>query len=244
MRIVTNAPLAKRNRQIAQYGFFASFLVPIGGLLLLNQQTNTPSTTNVFVGLVLPFLVLPLAYVMIIFSVRLSNLWVREPRPETVIEAGLKGISNKSVLYNYFFFPARHVLFTPQGVFAMTTRFQDGSYTVNGRRWITNKSLLGRILSYLRMDMIGDPTRDAERAAEKVQGLLANIAPDVTVQPLVVFVDPRVQIQVTDSPVPILHANPKMSKNLKDYMKEVTKQHLPTLTQEQIEAFEQAYLAG
>ncbi|KXK23177.1 MAG: hypothetical protein UZ15_CFX003000733 [Chloroflexi bacterium OLB15] len=244
MRIVTNAPLAKRNRQIAQYGFFASFLVPIGGLLLLNQQTEMPSTTNVFVGLVLPFLVLPLAYVMIIFSVRLSNLWVREPRPEAVIEAGLKGISNKSVLYNYFFFPARHVLFAPQGVFAMTTRFQDGSYTVNERQWVTNKSFIGRILSYLRMDMIGDPTRDAERAAEKLQNMLADIAPGVTVQPLVIFVDPRVQIHVTDSPVPILHANPKMSKNLKDYMKEVTKQHLPTLTQEQIEAFEQAYLAG
>ncbi len=74
--------------------------------------------------------------------------------------------------------------------------------------------------------------------------MLAEIAPDVTVQPLVIFVDPRVQIQVTDSSVPILHANPKMSKNLKDYMKEVTREHLPTLSQEQIEAFEQAYLAG
>ncbi|MBE2182674.1 MAG: NERD domain-containing protein [Anaerolineae bacterium] len=244
MRVVTNTKLAKRNRQIAQYGFFASFLIPIGGLLLMNQETAVPSSDNLLVGLIVPFLVLPLAYVLIILSVRMSNLWVREPRPETVIEAGLKGISNKSVLYNYFFFPARHVLFTPQGVFAMTTRFQDGSYTVNGTKWVTNKSLIGRLLGLLRMDMIGDPTRDAERAAERVQKILADIAPDVTVQPLIVFVDPRVQIQVTDSPVPILHANPKMAQSLKDYMKDITKQKLTGLTQEQIEAFEQANLAG
>ncbi len=244
MRVVTNTPLAKRNRQIAQYGFFASFLIPIGGLLLMNQETAAPSSDNLLVGLIVPFLVLPLAYVLIILSVRMSNLWVREPRPETVIEAGLKGISNKSVLYNYFFFPARHVLFTPQGVFAMTTRFQDGSYTVNGTKWVTNKSLIGRLLGLLRMDMIGDPTRDAEQAAERVQKMLAEIAPDVTVQPLVIFVDPRVQIQVINSPVPILHANPKMAQNLKDYMKDVTKQKLTSLTQEQIEAFEQAYFAG
>ncbi len=72
--------------------------------------------------------ILPIAFITTIVSVRMTNLWVRQPRPEVVIREGLKGLSNKSVLYSYYHFPARHVLICPQGVFAMVTRFQDGRY--------------------------------------------------------------------------------------------------------------------
>jgi hypothetical protein len=244
MRVVTNHRLARRNRQLAQYSFFASFLVPLGGLLLLNQQTAQPSSANVLVSVVLPFMVLPVAYGVMIFAIRLSNLWVRQPRPEAAIEAGVKGLSNKSVLYNYYFFPARHVIFSPQGVFAIVTRFQDGTFAVEGERWSTRKSPFQRLVSLLRLDMIGDPSADAQRAAAHVGKLLADIAPDVPVQPLVVFVDPRVQLTVTNPTVPVLHANPKMGLNLRDYLRDVTKEKRPTLSQEQIEQFEAAHLPG
>lgn len=239
MRTVTNAKIARRNKNIAQYGFFASFIVPLAGIFLLNQQTMTPANGDVLLSVVLPFLVLPVAYIVMIFAIRMSNLWVRQPRPETVIEAGAKGLGNKAVLYNYFHFPARHVIISPLGVFAIITRFQDGSYSVEGRKWTTNKSAMGRILSIFRMDAMGDPTADAERAAAHVKSLLAPIAPDVPVQPLVIFVDPRVQLDVTNPEVPVLYADSKNEPTLKSYLRDITKEKRPTLTQEQIDAFEE-----
>jgi hypothetical protein len=239
MRTVTNAKIARRNKSIAQYGFFASFIVPLAGIFLLNQETMSPATGNVWLSVVLPFLVLPVAYIVMIFAIRMSNLWVRQPRPENAIEAGAKGLGNKAVLYNYFHFPARHVIISPVGVFAIITRFQDGSYSVNGRKWTTNKSAAGRLLSIFRMDAMGDPTAEAERAAAHVKSLIEPIAPDVPVQPLIVFVDPRARLEVTDPEVPVLFADSKTEPTLKTYLRDIAREKRPTLTQDQIDAFEE-----
>jgi hypothetical protein len=243
MRILTNARLAGRNRRIAQWMFFASLGVPLLGLLLINTTTAAPTDqSSLFVNMVLPFLILPLAYIVMLYSIRMTNLWVREPRPEAALQAGLKGISNKSVLYNYIFQPAKHVLFTPQGVFAITTRFQDGAFNVNGSEWKSNKRGTARIMTLLRMDSIGNPTADALKAKAKVEELLKDIAPEVPVQPLIVFVDPKATFEATDPTVPVLHAINRELPNLKDYLHELSPDKDVSLTQEQIEAFERAYI--
>lgn len=240
MRILTNARLAGRNRRIAQYMFFASLGVPLAGLLLINMDMR--SQAAFLISSILPLIVLPLAYAVMIFSIRMTNLWVREPRPEAALQVGLKGISNKSVLYNYIFMPVRHVLITPQGVFSITTRFQDGSFSVNGSEWQSNRKGSARLMTLLRMDSIGNPTADAIKAKDRIEALLKDIAPGVTVQPLVVFVDPKVAFTAVNPTVPVLHAVNKDLPNIKDYLQSVANDKLPTLTQEQIEAFERAYI--
>lgn len=242
MRVETNHRLARRNRQIAQYMFFASFLVPIAGLIIINQQTFSADEELDFFTFMLPLLVLPAAYLFTLIAVRMANLWVRKPRPEEVIREGVKGVSNKSVLYNYYHFPARHVLITPQGVYAMVTRFQDGRFTVINDKWITHRSALGRIFGIFRMDSIGDPCYDAIRAAEHVKAKLASIAPDVEVQPLIVFTDPRAEVNIQGVSVPVVHASSKRSPSLKDFLREAAKSPRPSLTPEQIAAFEEATL--
>ncbi len=241
MRILTNARLASRNRRLAQWMFFASMGVPLAGLLLINTSSSGQATnSDLLASTILPFFILPLAYVVMLYSIRLTNNWVREPRPEAALQAGLKGISNKSVLYNYIFQPARHVLFTPQGVFAITTRFQDGSFTVEGDKWASNKRGTARLMTLLRMDSIGNPNADALKAQAKVEELLRDIAPDVPVQPVIVFVDPKAQFTATDPTIPVLHAVNRELPNLKDYLHNLSTDKQVTLTPEQIEAFEQA----
>jgi hypothetical protein len=242
MRVETNVKLTRRNRKIAQYLFFASFGVPLIGLLLINQQAANPTTGSLLIGFVIPLLVLPAAYAITLVSVRMANLWVRAPRPEEAIPQGLKGIGNKAVLYNYFHLPARHVLIAPQGVFAVITRFQDGRYTVEGDRWTTHRSGAGRLFSLFRMDSIGNPTQDALKAAEHVKRLLEPIAPDVRVQPLIVFTDPRAQVDIVSTDVPVVYANPKRDPSFKDYVRDLGKERRSTLTPEQITAFEEATL--
>lgn len=240
MRILTNARLLTRNRRIAQYMFFVSLGVPMIGLLLINMDMKSP--TALLFSSILPFIVLPLAYAVMVFSIRMTNTWVREPRPEAAIQAGLKGISNKSVLYNYIFNPVRHVLITPQGVFSITTRFQDGMFTCHGSTWSSSRRGTARLMTLLRMDSIGNPTDEALKAKAKIEGLLEDIAPGVTVQPLIVFVDAKGAFEAVDPAVPVLHAINKDLPNLKDYLQSVTSEKLPTLTAEQIEAFERAYI--
>jgi hypothetical protein len=242
MRVETNVNLVRRNRKIAQYLFFGSFGVPLIGLLLINQQAANPSTGSLIVGFIIPLLVLPLAYAITLISVRMANQWVRAPRPEDAIPQGLKGIGNKAVLYNYFHLPARHVLIAPQGVFAIVTRFQDARFTVDGEHWTTHRSGIGRAFSLFRMDNIGNPTQDARRAAEHVKKLLEPIAPDVPVQPVIVFTDPRANVEIISTDVPVVYAAPKRDPGFKDYVRGVGAERRPMLTPEQIAAFEEATL--
>lgn len=247
MRIETNNKLVQRNRRIAQYLFFFSLAVLVGAFIFTNQQAMNPNaaTSESLEGallLLLPAFVLPLGVITSMVSVRMTNLWIREPRPERALREGLKGLSNKSVLYNYFHFPARHVLVCPQGVFAITTRFQEGVFTVEGDKWTTKGSALNGLFRFFRRDGIGNPSEDARAAAAHVQKLLTTIAPGVEVQPLVVFIDPRTQVTIKDPTVPVLFADVKSEISLKNYLRDLPKGQRQTLTQEQIQAFEAATL--
>ncbi|MBK8026086.1 MAG: NERD domain-containing protein [Chloroflexi bacterium] len=202
MRVETNERLVRRNRQIAQYLFFATFAILIGGLFIINQQVVSSEGDFAVVAL-LQALILPIAFISTIVSVRMTNLWVRDPRPEKLIAAGLKGVSNRSVLYSYFHFPARHVLVCPQGVFAFVTRFQDGRFAVENDQWRTRRTAIGRIVGLLRFDGLGNPTQDAQRAADHVKKLLEPIAPGIEVHPVIVFNDPRVSVEVISSSVEV-----------------------------------------
>jgi nuclease-like protein len=247
MRVETNDRLVQRNKRIAQYLFFFSFGVLILGLVVINQplfsgSAATTSPQNSPLTVILPSLVLPIAFITTMVSVRMTNLWVRPPRPEEVIREGLKGVSSKSVLYNYYHFPARHVLISPQGIFAIITRFQDGKYKVVGDKWTTQSSAIRAVTSIFRMDGIGNPTADALRAAEHLKKALQPIAPDIEVQPLIVFVDPRATIVIEDPAVPVLRPDAKQDPSLKDYLFKKVERKGTMLTPEQIRAFEEATL--
>lgn len=238
MRIVTNQKLVNRNRKWAQYLFFLSFALLIGGLLITNQQVSPQNTGDVLLTVVAPTLVLPIAFIATLASVRMTNLWSRLPRPEDALRDGLKGINPKAVLYNYYHFPARHVLFSPQGVFAVVTRFQDGNYACVGDQWSTNQGIGRRLLGVFRFDGIGNPTADALKAKEHVQSLLKSSEIDVEVQPLIVFVSPRVQLQLENSVVPVVHTAVKHELGIKKYLQEIGKDKKLVFTPEQIQRFE------
>lgn len=240
MRVVTNSKLANRNRKWAQYLFFASFGLLILGLFVTNRQLVADQSANLLLDVILPTAVLPVAFIMTIISVRMTNLWARQPRPELAIEEGLKGIPPKTTLFNYYHFPARHVLICPAGVFAIVTRFQDGVHSCNEDRWRTSRSFLGRLASFFRFDSIGNPSADALRAAEHVQSVFKSSQIDVEVKPLVLFVDPRVVLNVKDPVVPVCHSSTKHALSLKDYLYDLGKDKKFPLTQDQVDAFAKA----
>jgi len=235
MRVETNLNLVRRNRRIAQWLFFLSFGILLAGLFIINTPPASEETAGL--SFLLSLAVLPVALIATMASVRMTNLWVRPPRPESAIEAGLKGITYKTVLYNYFHGPAKHVLITPQGVFAIVTRYQSGRFKVEGETWTVYKNPISRIFTFIRMDQIGNPADEARRAAAHVQSLITPITPNVVVEPLILFTDSRVQLEVIQPTVPVLHADPKRPLSLKEYLKARPKNAV-TLKSEQIKAFD------
>jgi hypothetical protein len=247
MRVETNAVFVRQRRQFAQLFFLASFIVPVLGILIINTQSPEDFESSPFFSLVLPFILLPIAYGVMMFGIRLSNRWIRRPRPEDVLEEAVRGAAHKSVFYNYYFSPANHVLVTPFGVFSITVRYQDGVYRYEGGRWTSPRSLLGRLVGLIRMDMIGNPVADAVREAQHVEQMIQQVAPSVTVQPLVVFTDPRARVQVVDQPeVPVLSPDhpDRGLPSLREYLRELQKQERrPTLSSDEIDAFEERFAA-
>lgn len=247
MRIVTNAELAKRNRKIATMLFFASLIILISGFFVANGQLLGIDSLETFDPIiyvsVMP-VVLLVGFTSTLISVRMTNLWVRQPRPEDVIQNNLKGLSKKSALYNYFHFPARHVLVCPQGIFVIITRFQDGRFTVKGDRWKTHRGFISQIFTIFRLDGIGNPTQEAQDAAAYIQSIVEGYDPDIKVQPLILFVDPRAELEIEDPVVPVLYGDPKREPSLKNYLRDIDKEENsgPENLAEFIQEFEDATL--
>ena len=238
MRVVVNTRRVRRNRQIAQYAFFVTLGVLILGLFVTNAAPNNP------ILLIAPLIVLPVGVIATIYSVRMANLWLREPRPEAVLQQGLKGQSSRTVLYHYYL-PARHLLISPQGVFSLTIRPQDGTFTVKGDRWRRHGSMLSQFMTFFRQDSVGSPHLDAVNQAARTQQLLDKALPDsgVIIQPLIVMIGPYAEVEVEESEIPILYADSKKKPNLKTFFKDIKKgeeEAAPSLTDDQIAQFEQA----
>lgn len=245
MRVVTNEPLVEKNKTWATRLFFFSLAVLFGGFFIANGQLlglNIVDEIGTDLYLLLMPLVLAVGFTTTVISVRMTNLWIRQPRPEEVIKEGLKGISNKSGLYSYHHLPARHVLVCPQGLFVIVTRFQEGQYGVKGSRWRTFRNPISRLLSIFRFDGIGNPTVEAQQAAEYVRFLVEDYDPDLHPQPLIVFTDPRAEIKIEDPDVPVLYADSKKEPSLKSYIKGLDKS--PSLGEpDQLDQFIQEFEA-
>jgi hypothetical protein len=247
MRNVLNKKRVKRNRRLATITFLLTFAVLVGGFIVINLPlfTDTPAT-GLFV--LLQALLLPVAFILTITSVRLTNHWARQPYPNEAINEGLKGLSKKSVIYHYYHSPTEHLLIAPQGIFAIVTRWHSGEHTNEGSNWKTKRSFLGRFASLIRMDGIGNPTLDAQRAAEHAQKVLQKAVPDaeIEVTPLIVFIDPKAELEIEDPDVAVLYADDKSEPSLSEYMRELNRQQKEDMQQkarlplndEQIAAFE------
>lgn len=253
MRVVTNKKLARRNKKITNYLFFGTFGALILGFVLINASIFTGDVPG-NLTLIAQSAVLPVLLILTVISVRMTNMWARAPRPEAAIENGLKGLSNKSILYNYYHFPARHVLICPQGVFAIATRWHDQAFTFRDGKFYSRRNIISKFFSLIRFDGVGKPLRDAEFARVHVQRAIDEIDPEIRVQPLVVFVDPTSEVFFESEPeTPVLYADPKKSPNLKEYMRDAKRQlddavgdskkknaSMMPLSDEQIDAFEEA----
>jgi hypothetical protein len=118
----------------------------------------------------------------------------------------LKGLGGKYVLVQYLL-PAPHVLLGPGGLTALVVRSHGGTVTFQeAGRWKHRQP--GRVLRQMvGQPGVGAPDLEAARDVEKLEHWLADRLPEVQVpvRAVIVFVNPDIQLEADDSPVPTFY---------------------------------------
>lgn len=238
MRVITHDATIERNRRIAQYSFFFSLIALLAAFFFGNSLAGGNETIAIYFNCG----VLPALFMVILFSVRMANNWVREPLPWNSIQEALRG--QHGTLY-HFVFPARHVLVSPTGVYVLFPLFQDRRIVVRDDNWQIPGGPFARVLTFMRQEAIGNPPRDAKTEAAAFQKLLDEKFPgtSVQVQPVIVFTHPKAYADVEgETSVPVAYTMAKREPLLKDYLRLQKDQGRATLTPEQVEELNNSFI--
>jgi hypothetical protein len=234
MRVVINEALIARNRKISHILFFISLAGM--GVGFFYTWTSPSSSSSI------SCLILPILLFLTLTSVRMANNWIREPRPVNVLGNALKGLGTKYTLFHHVL-PAPHVLIGPEGIFTLTTFWQERQYRVEGNKWYGETGLAQRILGYMRQDLLGNPFQEALFHAHQVQRLVDKVAPEseIEVQPLIVFISPKVSLEIEDPIIPVLFADSKRKPSLRNYLRDQKPGDRETFSPEQLDEIDKLY---
>ena len=194
MRVSTNQKLIKRRGRLGMIASLTGIgVLAVGMLASFRQQI-------VWVSLI----ALVLGFVLAQFGSYNLRRWGRSPRPDQVLEEGMKGFDDRYHLYAWTL-PVPFVMLSPQGIYTLTTRDQTGQVSVTGSTW-KSKLSLGRLLSVFAQEGLGNPTVEAQGQAAKLGAWIKGKLPDtnIEVQPVIVFIDPRIQLEADAPTVPVL----------------------------------------
>lgn len=204
MQVTTNVKLIKRRADMGKYASLGGLAVLVAGFAASFQQNLIwISLVAVIVG-----------FLLAQFGNYSLRRWGRAPRPDQILEMSLKGFDDRYHFYAWAL-PVPYVLLSPQGVHVFVTRDQTGQISVNGSQW-RSKLSLGKILLFFGQEGLGNPTAEALETAGRLDTWIKANLPDVSapVQPAVVFIDERAQLQITEPTVPVLEA-----KGLKKWLR-------------------------
>ncbi len=196
MKVTTNTTMIARRRRLGTYATFGGLGILLAGMVASFRPQNTWSVWVSLISLVLGF---GLAQ----FGNYNLRRWGRTPRPDEVVETALKGLDDR---YHYYAWslPVPYVLLSPNGLYSFTLRDQTGEISVTGSEWHSKFSLMRLFLLF--QEGLGNPTKDALEAAERLRQWVLAEAPglDVPVQPAIIFIDPRAKLTIADPTVAVL----------------------------------------
>jgi hypothetical protein len=220
VKVVRNDRYIQTRSKIGRYASLGGLAVLAGGLLtsFLGQQRPELIT--------LSFVCLLIGFVLSQVGIYYGNRFVRPDRPDEALTKALKGLDDRFILYHYQL-PAPHVLLAPDACYVLAVQQQSGKVSARGDRW---KHPLGWkwLFAWASQESIGNPTKAAQLEVETLQAQLAKKLPNVEVPltPVVVFSNPDVELDVSDTAVPAIHI-----KKLKDWLRGAGKgQGLPAST--------------
>jgi hypothetical protein len=230
MQINRNDKLIKRNGRIGA----TLSLVGLGALVLsiylLFRSMNEPDFALWAWGVVI------LAFFLTQFSAYFGNRWGRSPRPDELLDSGLKGLDDRYSIY-HFNSPVSHLLIGPAGLWILIPYYQKGTITYEKGRWKQRGG--GFLQAYMRFfgqEGLGRPDLDIVSETNAIQKFFNKYLPDLptpTINVALVMTNEQAIINAEDTPTPIVPL-----KKLKELIRKQAK--INSLSSETIQAIQLA----
>jgi hypothetical protein len=212
MKIIKNEKLIKRNATIGQITSLSSLLILGGGMYISFQK---PELFTISVGALL------VGFILSQVGIYFGNRWGRSPRPDELLDQGLKGIPGEYTIYHYAS-PVPNLLVGPAGIWLLLPFHQHGTVTYDGKKWKTKGG--GFTQSYMKIfgqESMSRPDLDAAAFAEKLKKSLMKKMSEEQIPPIqaaLVFTSKTVDVQADEAPVPTMPL-----KKLKAFIRKVAK---------------------
>jgi hypothetical protein len=136
-------------------------------------------------------------------------------RPDELIERSLKGFDDKYSLFLWSLPQSNYLLVGPSGIYVFMVKGDKGKVSVEGDRWREAFSI-GRIFTSFTREGLGNPSRELQEDQDRVRELLQQgeaggklkgmDAAEVPVQGAVVFINPGVELSVTNPSLPVVQS--------------------------------------
>ena len=187
-----------RLRRVSQITSFLGMGILLAGMLIL----FLPNSANlVLYQLVALFFGWMLSQV----GIYLGNRYVRDPRPDELLDDVLRKVARNGRLYHYLL-PATHVLLIPSGIIVFVPKYQAGNIAVEGGKW--KQTGLG-LRRFFGQERLGNPTREAALSIEALASYLNKHAPSVEEVPIgaiIVFTNKgNKNLDLKNSSMPAMH---------------------------------------
>jgi hypothetical protein len=233
MQIVVNGAYVRNKVKIGNYVQWTSMaLLVIGFLLSLPYGAQyLGQETSLFAA----YAALIAALLLLNFGRTFTRRWGPRFRQDQWLIPNLKGLDNKSTLFNY---PSSnlpdHILVSPGGLYILLPKANGGKIRYDGSRF-TRGSATGTILRGLSEGGLGNPIEDARRAISLLATYLKTYGSEELVsgleaRPVVVFTNPGVQLDVRNAQFPVLAGRE---------LKSIFRRTKPVLSDEKVEELKQ-----
>jgi hypothetical protein len=223
MKIIKNEQLIQRNGKIGQF-------VSLGALVVLGVGMYISFSKPQYFTYAVVCLIA--GFIMTQVGMYMGSRWGRSPRPDEILDSGLKGLHSEFNMYHYAS-PASHLLVGPSGVWVILPYHQRGKILFEKNRWKMKGG--GFLQGYMRIfgqEGLGRPDLDAENEVQTVKKFFSKKLEESDipeVKPLLVFTTDDVELDAGESPIPAMKL-----KQLKDFMRQGGKNR--ALSGEQIKA--------
>jgi hypothetical protein len=217
MKVITNDRLIKRNGRLGQVATISGLLVLVGGMFVSFRYPN-------FAGYA--WVALLLGFALSQIGLYFGNRWGRRPRPDELIDQGLKGLNDQYSIYHYMT-PVSHLLVGPSGLWVILPYYQVGTIVYEKGRWKQKGGgFMQRYLRAFAQEGVGRPDIEAPNEVQSITKFLNKRLPDrdyPEVTPALVFTNDKVNLEVENAPILTLPL-----KKLKETVRKAAKEKIIT----------------
>ena len=214
MKVITNEKLIKRNSRLGQIATIAGLLVLVGGMFISFRYPNYAGFS---------WIALLVGFALSQLGLYFGNRWGRHPRPDELIDQGLKGLNEQYSLYHYTT-PVAHLLVGPSGLWVIMPYYQVGKIVYEKGRWKQKGGgFMQRYLRAFAQEGLGRPDLEGPAEAQTINRFIRKRLPEDVELPeaniALVFTNEKAELEIDDAPIltlPIKKLKESIRKSAKE----------------------------